>query len=411
MMTPSRREILRGMAATVGVAAKGLNTAQWKAGTLEIHHISTGRGNSALVIGPDATTILIDAGDVRREPELERYYVSARPDGSRRPGQWLARYLGRQLERIQRRGIDYFLATHLHSDHIGSERPGYPRSRFGQYTLSGIADIAEEIPVRRHLDRGWPNYRGPVNADDADQRNYIAYLRAAVARGMSAERFQPGSARQIGLTQNPASFPQFEVRNLAANGLIWTGLGDSCSPAFPDSAALAARDLPTENMCSAAVRIRYGKFSYYTGGDLPYWSRHGGPPWHDVESAVARACGPVDVASANHHGFVDACGPVWVRTLRPKCFVVQAWTSAHPTMPAIANMLDRDLYPGERRVFATAVRPESRIAVRQIDQMSSQNGHVIVRVAEGGERFEVEIADDRDESGQVTARFGPFAAG
>ena len=36
----------------------------WKEGTLDIHHISTGRGSSIFFILPDGTRMLVDAGDL-----------------------------------------------------------------------------------------------------------------------------------------------------------------------------------------------------------------------------------------------------------------------------------------------------------------------------------------------------------
>jgi hypothetical protein len=50
----------------------------WSAGTLEIHQISTGRGNSALFIFPDATSLLVDAGDIHGFPGF-----ATRPNASR----------------------------------------------------------------------------------------------------------------------------------------------------------------------------------------------------------------------------------------------------------------------------------------------------------------------------------------
>jgi hypothetical protein len=36
----------------------------WEEGMLDIHHINTGRGDAAFFIFPDATTLLLDAGDM-----------------------------------------------------------------------------------------------------------------------------------------------------------------------------------------------------------------------------------------------------------------------------------------------------------------------------------------------------------
>jgi hypothetical protein len=38
----------------------------WSSRTLDIHQINTGSGNSAFLIFPDGTTLLVDAGDLRR---------------------------------------------------------------------------------------------------------------------------------------------------------------------------------------------------------------------------------------------------------------------------------------------------------------------------------------------------------
>lgn len=392
----------------MAAASAGDSLPGWSPGILEIHHISTGRGNCAFVIGPDATTFLIDAGDAHRAAPLESYYVSARPNGSRRPGQWIARYLRRQMARIGRAQVDTFLSTHLHGDHIGSVAPGNPRSS-GGYQLTGIADVAEEIPVVRLIDRAWPTYDFPLPLAEPDMLNYRAFVRASAARGTKVERFEPGAKDQLTLRQNDG-YPEFHIRNLAANGLVWTGNGTGARSLFPNLSTLSAKNFPTENMCSVAVLVHYGKFSYYTGGDMPWQNRYQEPAWRDVETPVAHAAGPVSVAVANHHGFLDACGPEWVKTLRPRAFVIQAWTSAHPTMPAIHNMLSEDLYAGPRAVFSTAVRPESRIAVREIDDMASTNGHVVLRVERGGKAFEVYVVSNLNESGHVVRRFGPLSA-
>jgi hypothetical protein len=79
-------------------------------------------------------------------------------------------------------------------------------------------------------------------------------------------------------------------------------------------------------------------------------------------------------------------------------------------MPAIRNMLSTELYDRPRSIFATAVRPESRIAVRELDEMASANGHVIVRVPAPGSHFEIFILSDRIDQDQVTAHFGPWPA-
>ena len=117
------------------------------------------------------------------------------------------------------------------------------------------------------------------------------------------------------LTRDPAKHPAFQVRNIAANGEVWTGTGSATTRIFPALAGVPRDDWPTENMCSQGIRVPYGRFDYYTGGDIPGRPRPGYPDWHDVERPVAKAVGPVDVAVVNHHGNRDSTND----GLSPRC--------------------------------------------------------------------------------------------
>jgi hypothetical protein len=230
--------------------------------------------------------------------------------------------------------------------------------------------------------------------------------------GEACERFQPGRANQIRLMREPGRYPDFKVRNLAANGEVWTGTGEGTRRGFPDLRSLAKENFPTENMCSAAIRISYGAFGYYTGGDLTCDAEETGEPWRDIESQVARAAGPVDVAVANHHAYFDAVGPNFVRLIRPRVFIVQAWYVAHPSIQPLRRMLSQQLYAGDRDVYATNVMAANRIVNNQfISKLKSLEGHIIVRVAPGGREFRVIICDNGDDSNRAKAVFGPYRCG
>ena len=51
---------------------------EWQAGYLDIHQISTGRGNAAYLIFPDGTTMLLDAG--RLESLGTAFIISCVPE-------------------------------------------------------------------------------------------------------------------------------------------------------------------------------------------------------------------------------------------------------------------------------------------------------------------------------------------
>src|ERR1700681_1654189 len=93
----NRPPFLASIAASVLAPLATGAPAAWTRGALEIHHLSMGRGNATLLTFPDATTLLVDAGAVRGNPSL---LAAVRPDPSRRPGEWIGRYVKRRLDAI-----------------------------------------------------------------------------------------------------------------------------------------------------------------------------------------------------------------------------------------------------------------------------------------------------------------------
>ena len=117
---------------------------------LEIHHINVGQGDCTLVIGPDGSTILIDAGNNGKGVSVVIPY----------------------LQKLSIDEIDYLIATHMHADHIG-----------------GLDEVLQSVIQVHHVyDNGssatTSSYNDYVSASDtyADGRNY----------------FQPGMTVQLG---------------------------------------------------------------------------------------------------------------------------------------------------------------------------------------------------------------------
>ena len=123
-MLPRRRFLLSSLAlaAFESLPAKLLRAAApffkalpaWKTGILEIHQIATNRGNSTLLILPDGTTMMVDAGAICTTP----YLSDPLPSGQHRPGEWIGRYAKRRFDASGLTTIDTFLLTHLHGDHV-----------------------------------------------------------------------------------------------------------------------------------------------------------------------------------------------------------------------------------------------------------------------------------------------------
>jgi beta-lactamase superfamily II metal-dependent hydrolase len=379
----------------------------WTPGTLDIHQISTGRGNAALFILPDGTTMLVDAGAAGDGvPE-----TGPHPDSSRSPGAWIARYIQRHLPAGVTQ-LDYALLTHFHSDHMGQLLATSPLDRTGAYRMTGITEVGDTVPIRVLLDRGWPDYSYPAPVEDATMANYRRFLAAGQRVGMTIERFKPGSAAQIHLQHDAAKYPAFEIRNIAANGEIWTGSSDSTRSLFPPLDSLSPADSPTENMCSAGIRLAYGRFRYFTGGDLPGTADPGFPQWHAVEPAVSPVIGRVDVHVVNQHGSMGEESEAFLQSLRSTVLIVPSWAPSHPAPDVLKRIMNSRLPPTERFVFATDLRESTRVVIGQrATQLSGPAGHIVVRVDRGGDRYWVYVLDNRDERNLVVAAKGPFTAG
>jgi len=377
----------------------------WTPGTLEIHQISTGRGNSALFIFPDGTTMMVDAG---AQSSKNPRFVAPRPDDSRSPGEWIVRYVRQMLRHEPSPALDYVFLTHFHSDHMGQVAEASRISQSGQYKLSGITEVAESLPVRKVLDRGWPDYQYPAPLEDPMVKNYRVFLNWNMERnGLRVERFQPGRNDQIVAVREAGKYPNFEVRNVMANGEVWTGVGTNTRQHFPPLQDVAAGDRPSENMCSAGFRLSYGKFDYYSGGDIPGIPFEGFPDWHDVETPVAKAVGPVEACILNHHGYIDSQNAFFVGTLRPRVWILNVWESAHPTARVYSRLQSTRVYPGPRDIFATNMHEANRLVVVGLDKLASDHGHIVLRVTPGG-TFGVIILDDAAETYRVKSIHGPY---
>jgi len=378
----------------------------WQPGTLDIHQISTGRGNAGLYILPDGTTLLVDAGEL---PAKTASHTPDRPDNTRPAGEWIVRYIRRALAQDAQPALDYVILTHFHGDHMGGPADKLPTANCGAYKLTGLTQVGESLKIGKLLDRGWPDYSYPEPLGDAATKNYCAFVKWQTEhKGLRVERFVPGRNDQVVLCRDAKKYPGFQFRNVGANGEIWTGRGVSTHKLFPPLDTVPRAVWPHENMCSISFRLSYGKFDYFNGGDIPGVVPKGRPSWWDVETPVAKVVGPVEAAILDHHGYVDTQNEFFISTLRPRVWTLSVWDKHHPTEGVWNRLQSAQLYPGPRDVFATDLHPANRRAIKGIEKLASNAGHIVLRVAVGGDSFRVVIVDDTSESGRVTKVFGPY---
>jgi Metallo-beta-lactamase superfamily len=408
---------------TAPVAEVGQALPAWKEGYLDLHHINTGRGNAAFYILPDGTTILFDAGelDPTSPRTMSKRNTPIRPNDSHPPFEWIARYIKKVAPGQEKAQIDYAVISHFHDDHFGSWYPAAPLSADGKFALTGVAGVADLVPVRTLLTRDFHYPVDPLvqlsrlKSDDHLVRtwnNYLAFVDDKKANGMNVQYLKAGSRSQIRLLHHASAFPACYIQNVKSNGWIWTGADSTVEQHFPPIDTSDRTTWPDENPLSNVLVIHYGPFTYYTGGDCPGNVFLGDAAWRDVETPISRAVGEVDIATMDHHGNRDAVGEVMVKTLRPRVWIEQVWTADHPGHEVLIRAVSPLLYPGPRDLFATNMMEANELVIGPLVEQAykSRQGHIVVRVLPGGASYYVIILDDSREDLLVKQVFGPYVS-
>lgn len=376
--------------------------APWREGYLDIHQISTGRGNATFMILPDGTTMMVDMGDLGDTSHFRQEVMPAVPSSEKSPAQWVAEYVKHFCEPLGNGGkVDYMLITHYDSDHIGIHGKG------------GVMELDSLLHIEKIVDRGY-DYPTPELAMQMNRRTLPGYLRtmeARASRGLGYEKFIVGSDTQFALRSRPRD--DFRIRNIYANGQLWTGEGFQTRDIVIGEGEEYQENLKAmnENRLSCTINISYGDFDYHSGGDIQGSSPNSTRPWRNVEKFVGEFIGETDVVLANHHAYSDAMYEPFVKAVTPQVCIIPVWDYYHPQPATLDNMLRGGIdeeHPAVRDsvnyVFAAGMVGSNRERLAADGSLVLPDGHVVVRVYEGGDRFQVFVLDDRSLDYQLIYR-------
>ncbi len=371
-------------------ARKGRTLPAWSEGYLDIHTISTGRGECIFLILPDGTSIVVDAGEFSREGKKYKN-VLQRPDAQTRPTKAFGDYI-RHFNPYD--AVDYFNLSHFHMDHMGNFEPEYTKSAEGDYLLTGVMALYHHVPFREVIDRAYGAYDSlKVKAMSTKVlEEYKKFLNYRVGKGeLKASQFELGAVNQFALKHNAAGYPNFRIENVCSNGYVWS-----------DGKAVdvyeGIRDKIRENAASCGFVVRYGKFDFLTAGDIG--------DYYDLELRVAEAVGEVEAVKAHHH-------------LSPHSMCQPSMEVLSPQTLVATSFYVRDIQPDKSKfgyidnlgcdIYCTSVG-ESLLEQypKEYAVCKATSGHIVIRVAPKGDSYMVYTLDDTDSKYRVKRIDGPF---
>lgn len=432
----SRMAPLRANLSNPVQAEKGSPLPAWKQGYLDIHSINGGRGEAFYYILPDGTTMLVDAAggnDFEIEGEGGSGIYS-RPSRQYSSGNVIVRYIQHFAPWQAGGKIDYFMLSHYHSDHMGSytkyfsnygwkvvDRNGTITPAInlnaGGFLLNGLPEVGYYLPIVKLIDRGeWDDRASNVwESAPGRRQNYYNFIDWTTrANGTVREKLAIGHTDQIVLKHNAALYPGFQIRGIAAGGDIWTGSGTSVNTTYLPTAEQCLANIDTydinENILSCVFTLKYGKFDWFSGGDIQY-NGYTTYSWKDIEKPISKVVGKVEAMKANHHSTKSTNSTTLLSVLKPDCYIVGVWTENQPN-PATMKRV----YTANKnvKIFATNLADSivSELKAAGIDPatFSATSGHIVLRVLPGGGSYYVYVLDDSDFNYRVKDIYGPFTA-
>jgi len=249
-------------------------------GKLTIHFLDVGQGDSALVVFPHGTTMLVDGGGELRFDKRKQDDIGVIQTGENEPvingfsiGEAV---VSRFLWSLGRTRVDYVLATHAHADHIG-----------------GLSDVVRNFEIGQgivgHVPVGDPEFNGLADA-----------LRT----------------RHVTLSSVSAG-EQFEIEG-ATIEVLWP-------PRARGSTATSGND------DSIVLRLRYGAASIVLAGDIE----------QPAEDSLVKSGADLraDLLKVPHHGSKTSSTEAFIDAVSPRYAVISVGERSrfgHPN-PGVVN--------------------------------------------------------------------------
>ena len=387
----------------------GQSLPNWAEGYLDIHAISTGRGECTFYILPDGTSMCVDVGEMVTSTSSP-VSVTQRPNASTRAYFTQAKYMKHFLEATGHNALDYMVMTHFHADHYGTPGgAGFIQSSAGNYCMTGMMALYSTLPYKKVFDRAYsesdPDYNfiaeSAVSYSEPSAEHWGNFIKYSTQqKGLQVERFRGGVDNQLKLLYKPSSYSNFKIFNWAVNAEYWNG------SKMVDS--YAATSIPPENACCAIFLLSYGKFDFYAGGDAGTQTK--------VAIKVAQNINrTIEAMKADHHMSVDCMSKEQMQIFQPKVIVTQSFArrTDQPMLSTVEGLVSDDAakqyYTRPHSLYFTNIDDVIYTPNQYLYKGTHVNGHVVIRVVPGGDQFYVYQLDDTNSLYKVKSIEGPIS--
>ena len=286
-------------------------------GELQVHVLDVGpiEGDSILIISPTGKSVLIDAGDAGKGKvvldALKRYKVDR---------------------------LDYFIATHPHTDHIGAADEVLNGIKVGNMIDNGV-DLSTPAPVTATKPGKGKKVAPPPAPPKKSKTKTVnaffdEYRDALKQNGAQYEKAEPGKKYDLG------------------GGAILTVLAPT-EPFFTKDQLKGGGNDANAN--SIVLRLDYGDFSMLFMGDAESQTEERLLSKPDLDLKVK-------VIKIGHHGSKYATSENFVKRVQPEAAIISdgAWNRyGHPAQ----SVLDR-LKAANTKVWRTDLQGEVTITTK-----------------------------------------------
>lgn len=295
---------------------------------LTIIHFDVNVGDATLIISPDNHAVLIDGGDRGRgnNPIIE--------------------YLNRAAASGHPISLDFTIATHYDSDHIG-----------------GLDEVIREIePNIAVYDRGNSNLRPLVKTkltncpaiDFQDIENLAPWGGAPLAHCPKNSRAITCSiAQYIQAAEDSGKRRTMNAGEVITldHGVELTAIVANAQDIDGESVNVyfsGRRDDCAENDLSVGVLLTFGDFEYFVGGDLTGVTSE---DVADVEELIKDDVQDIDIYHVSHHGAETSSSQDFLDSARPTVSIVSnGQKHGHPRRTVMQRILNTQ---GAQAAYAT----------------------------------------------------------